>query len=553
MEGPFGYYSIFVSIFYVFVVVVSSFVVINLVIAVFVEAYYTATNQVLVTEQKTVEPRVRFPTLHDDPRSPTRLLICRVVNSNEFDMLIAFFIVANVLVMAFESYKEASWQTRMATAANFLFSLVFGWECLFKLHAFGAARYYSTWWARFDSFIVFISFGDILSDGIGHGLPFNPKSLRVLRVLRAFRILKSAKGLQRLLGALRRAIPALCNILILLAIVFFIFSVLGVALFGQLCVLGEEQAPGLEAVRCMFSSTAPGGGLLDPKMNFRDVGHALIILFRIATTDGWSGYMWSVVQAPQPVRGPIPDVVWQQYLAQNGTSAEAGATIPPPKDYMQVVLNAMKGWKEAVLSNSSFVEGPGTWPYPNPVAQGWAQVAQSVLLNCVTDDEVAALEAAGLANCTVLGQERPCAGTCSANFWVGVLYFCAFTLFSAFILLQLVIAVLLEQMMNRPGHSSAATRAPGTRSLPLRVLDRIGRRWRYAALRKLRARCVPSDAPQCCPTGDVELEGYLLPSGADHSVSNHEQLPTSHLLWAERRNAPSSPVPVTPTHTPRNP
>ena len=485
VAGPYAYNSIAISIFYVFVVIVSSFVVINLVIAVFVEAYYTATNQLIVTEQKAVEPRVKFPPIFEDPKHMLCLEISRVVTSSPFDMFIAFFILTNVLVMSFDSYKQSSWQTNLSTVTNIFYSLVFGWECLFKLFAFGPRRYFAGWWNRFDSFIVLISFADILSDGIGHGLPFNPKSIRVLRILRAFRIFKSAKGLMKLLRALYASLPALGNILVLLAIVFFIFAVLGVSLFGQLCVQGEDQAPGLEAVRCIFTDTAPGGPL-DPKANFRDIGHALISLFRVATTDGWSSFMWSVVQAPQPVRGPVSNIVWSQFLAQNGS--EAGSALPESLDYMQLARYALAGWKDAVTINGTFVASSpdAPWPYPNAKAQGWAAVAQALLINCITDDEASTLEADGLMDCSTLGQYRPCEGTCSVDFWAGVIYFCLFTLLSAFVLLQLVIAVLLEQMMNTPGHSPAATRAPGTRALTLRVLGRMHRRWQFTALQKLR-------------------------------------------------------------------
>ena len=485
VEGPYAYNSIAVSIFYVFVVVVSSFVVINLVIAVFVEAYYTATNQLIVTEQKAIEPRINFPTLFEDPENKYSVEISRVVTSRLFDIFIAFFIVTNIIILSLDSYKQASWQTNLSTVANIFYSLVFGWECLFKLGAFGPKRYFASWWNRFDSFIVLISFADILSDGIGHGLPFNPKFLRVLRILRAFRIFKSAKGLMKLLRALYASLPALGNILVLLAIVFFIFAVLGVALFGQLCVQGEDQSPGLEAVRCLFTDTAPGGPL-DPKANFRDIGHALISLFRVATTDGWSSFMWSVIQAPQPVRGQISKIVWSQFLAQNGS--EAGTMEPPSLDYMELVRQALAGWKEAVTADGSFI--PATpaspWPSPNSKAQGWVAVAQAILLNCITDDEASTLEADGLMNCSTLGQYRPCVGTCSANFWVGIIYFCLFTLLTAFVLLQLVIAVLLEQMMNTPGHAPSGARAPGTRALTLRVFGRMHRRWRHTAVQKLR-------------------------------------------------------------------
>ena len=70
---------------------------------------------------------------------------------------------------------------------------------------------------------------------------------------------------------------------------------------------GEETGPGLEAVRCMVGDPERA---LDPKASFRDVGHALLTLFRVATTDGWSQVMQSAVV--EPIRGPISPYVWKR-------------------------------------------------------------------------------------------------------------------------------------------------------------------------------------------------------------------------------------------------
>jgi hypothetical protein len=137
---------------------------------------------------------------------------------------------------------------RFAQTSNYLYTLIFGWECLFKVLAFFPRRYYSQGWNQFDFFIVMISFGGILIDAVGSAIPMDPRTLRVLRlfrifrILRAFRIFKAAKGLTRILGTLARSLPALRNLLMLLSLLFFIFAVLGVSLFGAICVQVRMKA-----------------------------------------------------------------------------------------------------------------------------------------------------------------------------------------------------------------------------------------------------------------------------------------------------------------------
>jgi hypothetical protein len=440
-----------------------------------------------LSDGKNIEPRARFLPLDEDVTGKNRLAVFSVVTSSSFDMFIAFFILTNIVTMSFESFKQSSWQSEFAISTNFFYSLVFGWESMFKLFAFCPRRYFQGAWNRFDFFIVTVSFGGILIDGLGASVPMDPRTLRVLRlfrvfrILRAFRILKSAKGLMRILGTLVKSLPALRNLMMLLSLVFFIFAVLGVSMFGSLCVAGEETAPGLEAVRCFFSEDGPP---LDPKINFRDVGHALIALFRVSTTDAWSALMFSTLVSP--VRNSISTSTWVKFQQLNGSETSLDYLGPPQHiDYLSVVKRSLSGWKSSVMVDDKLTSVINDWPYPNAIAADWANIAKSILLNCITDEEAAALEAAGLMDCSVLGQKRPCASTCT-DYITGTLFFAVFTLMSAFVLMQLVIAVLLQQLMNSSDKAESCLRTPGCETLRLDVFSRIQRRWRFSALQKLK-------------------------------------------------------------------
>ena len=67
-----------------------------------------------VEDEKKIEPRANFRTISENPTAIARLYVCDVVTTTPFDMLIAVFIVTNIISMAFESYKQASWQIRYA-------------------------------------------------------------------------------------------------------------------------------------------------------------------------------------------------------------------------------------------------------------------------------------------------------------------------------------------------------------------------------------------------------------------------------------------------------
>jgi hypothetical protein len=74
-------------------------------------------------------------------------------------------------------------------------------------------------------------------------------------------------------------LPELLNVFGLLVLVLFMFSVLGVFFFNDI-----------------IGSDIMGRSYLDDKMNFSNVGNAMMILFRSATGEDWNYIMYSVMQ-----------------------------------------------------------------------------------------------------------------------------------------------------------------------------------------------------------------------------------------------------------------
>ena len=124
--------------------------------SVFVDGYLNAAEEMKV--QEIVPSKLSIPRIHDEPENKLRARIIDTVSNTEFDLCIAFFIISNIVLMGFESYKQAQWQTEVSTWAGVFFTLIFGWECLFKMYAFGCKRYFESGWNKFDYFIVVLRF-----------------------------------------------------------------------------------------------------------------------------------------------------------------------------------------------------------------------------------------------------------------------------------------------------------------------------------------------------------------------------------------------------------
>merc|ERR1739848_37633 len=163
--------------------------------------------------------------------------------------------------------------TTVLVWTNVVFTLIFIGEATAKVIADGPALYIADTWNRFDLFIVIVSIVGCVFDLMGgdhaENLPINPTILRILRILRVARILKllkNAKNLCLLLNGVRRSVPQVGNLCILLLLVFFIFSALGIELFGRLSCTEANPCDGLSE-----------------HAHFESFGIAMLTLFRVAT------------------------------------------------------------------------------------------------------------------------------------------------------------------------------------------------------------------------------------------------------------------------------
>lgn len=125
-------------------------------------------------------------------------------------------------------------------------------EALLKMAAHGRQpwRYFADGWNVFDFFVIVICLLPV-------GGPF-AAVLRLARALRLLRLVSALPKLQLLVGALLKSLSAMGYVGLLLALLFYIYAVAGIHLFGQ---------------------SDPG--------NFGSLGAALISLFRIVTLDNW--------------------------------------------------------------------------------------------------------------------------------------------------------------------------------------------------------------------------------------------------------------------------
>ncbi|XP_037836555.1 voltage-dependent T-type calcium channel subunit alpha-1G isoform X4 [Kryptolebias marmoratus] len=210
--------------------------------------------------------------------SPTRLLIHKMCTSHYLDLFITIVIGLNVITMSMEHYEQPQELGDALKICNYIFTLIFVLESVFKLVAFGFRRFFKDKWNQLDLAIVLLSIMGITLEEIevNASLPINPTIIRIMRVLRIARVLKLLKmavGMRALLDTVMQALPQVGNLGLLFMLLFFIFAALGVELFGDL-ICDERTCEGLGRYA-----------------TFRNFGMAFLLLFRVSTGDNWNGIM----------------------------------------------------------------------------------------------------------------------------------------------------------------------------------------------------------------------------------------------------------------------
>jgi len=156
-----------------------------------------------------------------------------VVTHKLFDNGIMTCIVFNTFCMALTWYDQSPVIPQYLWYVNTFFNIVYTVEAALKLTALGK-DYFESGWNMFDFTIVVATWSEeIIKLFIEINLNSSTAVIRTFRVGRIFKLLKKNKNLRVLFKTLIDAIPQLTNVGGIMLLILFIYSILGVSLFGK--------------------------------------------------------------------------------------------------------------------------------------------------------------------------------------------------------------------------------------------------------------------------------------------------------------------------------
>lgn len=181
-----------------------------------------------------------------------------IVNARWFNPFIMGVILLAAVVVGLETdrYIMAEWGPVLYTIDAVILT-IFVIEALMKMGQYGRnfTRYFKDPWNVFDFTIVVVCLLPL-------GGPY-VAVIRLARVLRTLRLISTIPKLQLLVTALIHSLPSMFYVGMLLSILFYVYAVLGVFLFG---------------------ANDPG--------HFGTLPRAMLTLFRIVTLEDWTDVMY---------------------------------------------------------------------------------------------------------------------------------------------------------------------------------------------------------------------------------------------------------------------
>ncbi|XP_049884570.1 voltage-dependent calcium channel type A subunit alpha-1 isoform X5 [Pectinophora gossypiella] len=158
----------------------------------------------------------------------------------------------------------------MLTFMNLVFTFFFLLETVLKLIAFGCTNFFKDPWNTFDFITVIGSIIDALIMEFGENT-FNVGFLRLFRAARLIKLLRQGYTIRILLWTFVQSFKALPYVCLLIAMLFFIYAIIGMQVFGNIELSADND--------------------INRHNNFRSFIQGLMLLFRCATGESWPNIM----------------------------------------------------------------------------------------------------------------------------------------------------------------------------------------------------------------------------------------------------------------------
>ncbi|XP_050686137.1 muscle calcium channel subunit alpha-1-like isoform X28 [Eriocheir sinensis] len=310
--GPVHNYRPMVAVYYIIYIIIIAFFMVNIFVGFVIVTFQNEGEQEYKNccldknQRNCIEFALKAkPVRRYIPKNRFQYKIWWFVTSQPFEYAIFVLIMLNTVSLAMKFRGEPEIYTHALDILNLIFTAVFALEFVLKIMAFRFKYYFGDAWNVFDFIIVLGSFIDIVysevnklvsnqaqaaaesmgqeyyrtrkqespPDWPGSNL-FSINFFRLFRVMRLVKLLSKGEGIRTLLWTFIKSFQALPYVALLILLLFFIYGVVGMQVFGKIALDFENTQ-------------------IHRHNNFQTFFQAVMVLFRSATGEAWQEIMLS--------------------------------------------------------------------------------------------------------------------------------------------------------------------------------------------------------------------------------------------------------------------
>ncbi|XP_076859258.1 calcium channel, voltage-dependent, L type, alpha 1D subunit, a isoform X2 [Brachyhypopomus gauderio] len=280
-HGPVFNYRVEISIFFIIYIIIIAFFMMNIFVGFVIVTFQEQGEseykncELDKNQRQCVEYTLKAqPIKNFIPTDPYQYKFWAVVNSTPFEYIMLVLIIVNTLCLAVQHFEQSEAFSHVMDVLNMIFTAVFTVEMVIKLIAYKPTHYFTDAWNAFDALIVVGSIVDIAVNEFKEAEEKSGLSItffRLFRVLRLVKLLSKGEGIRTLLWTFIKSIQALPYVALLIAMVFFIYAVIGMQMFGKIAMID--------------------GTPMTRNNNFQTFSQSVLLLFRCATGEAWQEIM----------------------------------------------------------------------------------------------------------------------------------------------------------------------------------------------------------------------------------------------------------------------
>ncbi|XP_050089034.1 voltage-dependent calcium channel type A subunit alpha-1 isoform X7 [Anopheles aquasalis] len=278
-KGPIQNFRIEMSIFYIVYFIVFPFFFVNIFVALIIITFQEQgeaelqDGEIDKNQKSCIDFTIGARPLErymPNKRNSFKYKVWRIVVSTPFEYFIMMLIVFNTLLLMMKYHNQGKEFEKSLKYLNMGFTGMFSVETILKIIGFGVKNFFKDPWNIFDFITVIGSIIDALVLELGEN-SFNVGFLRLFRAARLIKLLRQGYTIRILLWTFVQSFKALPYVCLLIAMLFFIYAIIGMQVFGNI-----ELDPESSITR---------------HNNFRSFVQGLMLLFRCATGESWPNIM----------------------------------------------------------------------------------------------------------------------------------------------------------------------------------------------------------------------------------------------------------------------